>query len=225
MTVQEITENVQEVFPDVGSAQVVKEIDRAQKYFVELTNILEKSVDLSDIVAIASNYIFTLPADFIAVKEILLYDSVGDPVFPSDLELEWYVDKANSKLVFYSTSSTTISGIDASVATAYMVYYYVPTTITIALDVELLIPEEFHEGIYAKVMEKAFAKYRTTVIARNGMPAQIIDHKSIQYWRGEFQVHTIRARQQMRDRKDKTRRDVILHEYAGTIDFPKSKEV
>jgi hypothetical protein len=202
MTVLYAIEQVEQLFPKVGRTQIIGELDKAQKEFVNDTKILTKR---SALTSISTNTSWTLPTDCIEVLGVELYDSTGLEVYLDEVSLTYMI--SNGVITFYSTEDTLITGIPTSVTYIYLDYVYVPTSLTVETDT-FTIPEDFHEAVLDRVLAKFYARFPQPVVTQNGSVITI-DTRSIQYWNSEYNKKRIEGKKWFNIQKDQTHATII----------------
>jgi len=180
MTVQKATEEIQKIFPDLGYTEIWSQLDSAQKELNDDTKTLWAIGQLS---TPSSNTGWSLLSDFLQLEDILLYDSDGEPVYMGDFSYAYEI--TNSKFYIYSLTSTPITGLDASISTAYISYRKRPTSIT-SNSSSFLLPEDHHRGILASAYHKLFMLYPVDQII-NGTVIKARDYRASQLWEKEYE--------------------------------------
>ncbi len=153
MTIQRALERISRTFPDLGSVEIIEELDLSQKRLSDGTYNLQGIGQLSDI---DSNVGWTLPNGFIELIDILLYDADDNPLYMGDYGYKHEI--LNGKFFIYTTDSTPITKLDDSIDTAYIVYYKIPDTITSTSD-SFSLDSRFHDGILAGAYETLYMSY------------------------------------------------------------------
>lgn len=197
MTIQIAVEEIRQIFSNVMEAQIINDLDKAQKEFVRDTECLEVYVALTDI---NSNYKFALPADYNSFKEILAYDANNNPVSLKSLALDYEI--GYGYLFFKSLSSITISALPAEINKIYLGYYKQPVALT-AVTSSFSVPDEYAEGIVSKVMEYYYSKFPVDTKTVTGEIVKTRDFQAVSYYKNKVKEYEIRAKK-WRIRKNNT---------------------
>ena len=160
MTIQKAVEEIRQIFPETMEAQIIYDLDKAQKDFVQETEYLETYVTLTNI---NSNYKFLLPADYNSFKKILAYDVNNNPVSLKSFDIDYEIEYGY--LFFKSLNFVPITAVPIGINKIYLIYYKQPTALT-AVTSSFSIQDEHIDGVIAKVMKKYYSKYRGIKYAR-----------------------------------------------------------
>lgn len=209
MTLENIVEQVQQLFPNIQQAQILKEIDIVQKEFVEETGLLEAEGQLE---GIDENTMWQLPSDFKVLKRIDYYDVQGYPLDPEGMSYD--IERGN--IYFKSTTGEVLLQMPENLVYIVLQYLKVPGNIT-ALTSVLDIPQEFHNAILAKTIERMYARFPVDVLTKDG-PAKMKDWSAVQYWKGEYRNFVIRAKQQANQASDQRPYDIKIYMYPHDIE-------
>lgn len=182
MTVKNIIEQVQTVFPKIGKTQIIKSIDYAQKKYAGEIGLLRKTGTLS---SPSSNITWTLPTDCKQVIDILFYNSNDMPLYMDDLGLSYEI--VFGKITFINDDGTKLSNLPTTVDSAYIVYEHYPSTVD-GEDDSLDIDEELHDAIVAWVMKDYHSKYPVEVMTNDGV-IMTKDWRAVSHWQGEYMYY------------------------------------
>lgn len=180
MNTSQIIESIRQVFPNLSRNQIRLDLDTAQKLLASEAGDLKTRGSLS---SISTNFAWALPARFIAVDDLVFYDSSGNPKYPSDFNYKYEIELG--KLFIYSTESTPITGLDSSIATAYLHYRQLPNTLstdTTSMEVE----EQFRDAIESYLLGKYFAKFPIDVV-NNGQVFKALNLQAAQLHKNEYE--------------------------------------
>ena len=224
MTTSEMYESVKQLFPSLGQTQIILEIDRAQKKFCRKTKVLRK---IGTLATLTSKAYWDIPADFIHLYEVELYDSDYAPLNKIDEEIDWYIDgdtsagKYNGQLRFYSTNSTEISTIPTTISYILTRYSHLPTTLATVATTLDIVDDDFTEGIFALVLESFYARMPVSLgVDRGGNPVQGINSNMVSYWRGKARGIEIDAKKWI-NKRESTERNATNYQHAGATSLPK----
>jgi len=185
MTLQNIIEIVKESFPDKGEPRIIKEIDLAQKTFVEETDITKDRAALS---GLSSGVSFDLPSGYLKVKRVDFLDS-NNKVIDHPLIYNIEFDK-----ITFDATDYDITVIPSSIAKIIINYVPRPADITSRSD-SFTIPQEFIPAIEAKVMERFYALFPTiTTTDKNGNSIMVKDWNAVHYWVSIYDKYRIEAK-------------------------------
>lgn len=210
MTVQQITEEILQQFPQLGERQVLLHIDRAQKEFCRETRTL---IGTAKCAGIASTVVFTLPATFISMIEVIPYNADGIVT-----GMEWVDYKIDSgKIHFFNMNETILTGIPSNVSHLYLVYYKLPTTIASITDT-FSVKEELIYAIFYRVMETLSA----TIPIKQQAGEQVIsarDWSAVRYFNSRYQEYVRMAKVDRNISADE-RYKLISYDIAGNFRLP-----
>ena len=221
-------ESVQQLFPDLGQTQIILEIDRAQKKFCRKTKILK---EVGNLATLTSKAHWDLPAGFIELYEVELYDSSYAPLHKVDEDIDWYIDSGGSfglggggttmGLRFYSTNGTEISSIPTSITYILTRYAVAPTTLATVATALDVTNDDQTEGIFALVLESFYARIRVPLgTDRNGNAMVGIDAKMVTYWQAKAREIELDAKKWI-NKLDSTERRTRNYQHAGLYSLPK----
>jgi hypothetical protein len=207
MTLENLIEEVRTVFPNVGVMRIIKTADRAQKILCEDTHCLMGIAELTD----PTSYVaWGIPDDFVALDRIRVYDSSNDPVYLGEDNLKYKVE--DGYIIFYATTSTTISTLPSNYTTVNAHYFKRPATLD-DIDDTFDIDEAFHEALLAKVFERMHAMNLTPISAEGEVVRMGINTPILRYWASQYNDRKIAAMRKanMRGRKGKFRIQPYYH--------------
>lgn len=166
MTLKQILETIQEIFPKIGWTQFVIDANSVYKDYCRETEILTKSDDLSFTTTTTS---YTLADEFTdmdgeKITNIEFKDSSGDLVERS-YRLTWEV--ADGVLTFYNYKGSDIDSI-ANITTITFHYVYVPTSLSGESDEPAVPKELISEAIIEGLYKKYYLRYPTDTLDRQG---------------------------------------------------------
>ena len=214
MLVQKIIEEVNQVFPKLGETQIMHDLNIAQKDFVLETDYLEDYASLANPNAGCS---WVLPNDYRKLKEVLIYDINGEPLYLEDYGIAYEIELGN--IYFYSTQATSISTLPSAIAYLFIIYYREASDITNPAN-EFEINDEHLAGVYSKIYKEYFAKYPTDVVTATGSVISTINISVANYWRTIEIEFRIKAKKWINSKNDTSDGHVIYQE-AGKWQFPK----
>lgn len=206
MSVYNIIERVQSIFPNVGTTMILKEVDRVQKKFCAETKILKGRGLLE---SISTNTAWELPSDFEELYDVTYYNSDNKPLYEQDYNDSYKWEIEFGKIYVYSLSSTSITGLASGINACYIHYYKAPTAINDTTD-DLSIPYEFDEAIEAKVMQRFY-----TLFSKDADK-----WSAIQYFESVWRSG-IKDAKAKRNNWDKQGFDLQAYDYAGRVEMPR----
>ncbi len=210
MTVNNIIEEVKQIFPEISESQIIKTIDYAQKKYAGEVGILRKSGELTDI---SSNITWVLPSDCKQVIDITFYDSNDMPLYMDDLGLLYQI--VFSKITFLKSDGTKLSNIPDSVSSVYIDYEYYPETIS-GVDDTLEIDEELHGAILSEVLRSLFSKIPVDVLTRDGV-IKSRDWSAVQYHGAEYSKYVTKGKARAEVGKDGIDADITYDKLGNPI--------
>lgn len=183
MKLLELIEEIRQHFPEVIRKEIVKDLNKAYKYFCHETRLTVKQ---SDLTIVANTVEYDLPTEFSDldfIKAIIFKDSSGN-VIDKTSELQFTI--INKKIKFYDFYGSSITAIPSDIATITFVYVYEPEDLEDDAD-EPSINDKFHDALIYKVLEKYYLTFPT--ITRQ-LPDQSIiktkDFASAQAFGGKY---------------------------------------
>jgi hypothetical protein len=212
MTVKNLYEFIQKVFPSIGQTEIIKLIDQKQKELSQETKLLTARAELSDI---STNFAWLLPSDFLEFVSIKAYDEDDKPYYISEQYLEFEIEFG--KIYAKSLSPTVRTTIPDAISKIYLHYIKKPATITSISD-SLTIDEVIHEGIKAGVLQELFATTQVEVIS-GGQVVKVFDPRMINYWENQYDKYRIKGKK-LANQKKQSQGDVIFYPYAGKFNLP-----
>ena len=211
MTVLNVYEEIQQLFPQLGASHIVKLIDNAQKELAGETKQLTARAQLADI---NTNFAWSLPGDFLEFQSVRAYDSNDSPYYYDTFEFEIEFGVLYAK----SLNSTPITAIADAISKLYLHYIKSASAIT-STSGAFSIDERLHGGIKARVLQNLFGTIPTDVIS-GGQVAKIINLQAASYWGGQYENYKDEARKIANKRKN-IPGEVIYYPYAGKFNLPK----
>ena len=187
MTAKTIVESVRQIFPTIGSTQILKEIDLVQKEFADETEILTASAELT---SPSTNTVWALNSSIKSIYNIEAYDSNSLPVELDDVNLTYNIEFG--QITFIDTTGVVITGLPTGINSIYVSYYKIPASITAETD-SLEIPEQFHEGILARVFERFYSRFPIDMVVQ-GQIVKAVDWNAVKYWNGVYTEIRIKAK-------------------------------
>lgn len=219
-TILKTVEEIKQVFPIRGEAQIIFDLDKAQKDFINETQYLNKSSSLS---GLTSDFAWALPSDFVEFKSLLVYNSSGEPLRLIDYYLDYEI--SGGYIVFKSTNSTVITSIPVGIATIYLSYYYRPATLT-AITSSFSVEDEHIDGLKARVLESYYATIPVdTFNYRTGEIVKLRDLNSAGYWKGKAKEYEIKAKKYIIGKNNIGFKGAINYGMAGSFLLPLSSEI
>lgn len=215
MTIQRAIEEIKQVFPNVLESQVIYDLDRMQKDFVDETDYLESYVVLSDIHTYCA---WTLPTGYRRFKEILLYDANNNPLELADYQITYEIEFG--KIFFKSTTTTPITKLPAAIIYVYLGYYYTSDTLSATTD-SFSINDSHIEGVTSKVYENYYSKFVVDILMPNGNIIKTRDFNAVNYYRGKVREYVIKAKKWVLGKNDTTDGSAINYGMAGEFVFSK----
>jgi hypothetical protein len=216
MTIQRSVEEINQIFPDVKEAQIVYDLDTAQKDFCFETEYLQDVASLSDP---TGGIAWDLPSDYRAFKKLLFYDVNGNPLYLKDYYIKYEID--NGVLYFRSVGEDVITTLPADFTTVYLMYYKRPSTLTSVGDAFSVLDEHIL-GVQAKIFETYFARYPVpTLNYRTGEVVKLRDLASVKYWNAKAKEIEIKAKRYIIGKEKTDDNQVINYGMAGAFVLPK----
>lgn len=212
MTLGNIVENVMLAFPRATEAQIIKEVDVAQRKFVARTRLLKEVGELSGIDSYIS---FSLPNNFKSLISINYYDSNDAPIYEEELDIaaEIHTVSGSKKITFRSTTLTPISEIPSSIDSIQLEYYKYPDAITTTSS-SLSIAEEYWEALENMVMIKLYKIYPQTVVSEKGSYS-MIDWRAIAFLQKQVEAYERKAEIERNVGSDDRPYDIQIYTHAG----------
>lgn len=218
MTIQKSIEDINQIFPMVRGAQIIADLDKAQKDFVDETFYLETYYSLNNI---SSNTTWLLPTFFNSLKEVLFYDSNGNPLYKEDFKIDYEIEFGN--LYFKSTTAEPLVNIPAGISYILIGFYQKPFSLTSIAD-SFSVNDEHIDGIVAKVYAKYYSRFSVDVTTRTGELIKTRDFNAVRYWEGKAQEYRIKAKRWVNKKNDvNTDGSVINYGMGGIFQLPLKK--
>lgn len=211
-TLQQI-ESIRQIFPNLSRNQIRLDLDTAQKLLASETGEIKTRVSLSNI---ATNFAWALPSGFIGVEDLVFYDSSNNPKYIGDFHYKYEIEL--DKLFIYSTQSTPITGLDASIASAYLHYRALPATLT-SESTSMEMAEQFRDACESYLLGKYFAKFPVDVIA-NGQIIKTLNIQAAQLHKNEYEKLRIKLKKYLGS-QPKTSGEAQYYQHAGAQVLPK----
>jgi len=220
---QNIYEEIQKLFPDKKAAQITLSMDMAQKRFVSLTHVLRK---VGELAGLTSQVTWGVPAGFVKMYEVELYDSDGKWLNKFDEDINWRLDGnlggSRLYLTFFDTSTDKkITSIPTSIDAIWIWYSFLPATlsdITTGIDIE----EQFMPAIKAGVLEDYYASTPVPLgVDKEGKNSLFgINTNMVAYWGGKFKELVIEAKKWV-NAWDSSDRRAQNYQHGGKFVIPK----
>ena len=182
MTVRNLVEEIQLVFPQVGVTMILKELNNAQNKFAFESRVLRGS---SQLTTITSTYNYTLPTDFYSLLRIDYFDSSNKKL--DFVDMIYKVE--GGYITFNSRNTTSFTGFSSTVNNIIIRYVKKPTEITgftvtstlgVVSEATLDIPDLFTEGVQAKILERLYTLFPVPIATQNGVTQginmQVVSH-------------------------------------------------
>ena len=210
MTCQSAMEEIHELFPNITDTAIYRDLDSAQKKFVNATKLLTARGACSDV---STNFGWNLPSDCIEVYDFKAYNSSGEPVYFGVEQLNWEVEF--DKIYLYSLTSTPISVTPSGISSLYVHYRKDPSTVTTSAST-FTVNEKYHKGIVADVLSEYFAKYPTLMIQGSMMR----DFNAAKYWQTIYNQHRIEAKKDAGNAQYSHGGDPVNYPFGGKFELP-----
>ena len=146
MTLQQIVENILEVFPQKTETQVQLDVNSALRRFVEKTKCYIKDADLT----LNGTLILSYPTDMLVPISVQAFDALSAGNKLDDL-LEWQINR--SKIEFLDLDDVTSLTMPSDVLRLSIRYAAYAPALTTDAGVPA-IPAEFHEALECAVLAK-----------------------------------------------------------------------
>ena len=213
MTLQQLIEGVEQVFPTVRRQQIIKEFDIAQKQLCSEAEILEESGSLSDVDTYIS---WNLPSGFVTLKQVDLYDSSGDPIYIENQDLDFEV--YDGKIHFFSKTSTPLDNIPSTITYIVLRYSKMPSDLD-TVDSTVDIDEVEYPAMEALVMKRLYSKIRVPkFVDKEGNVISTIDTSALKYWDAEYHRLKVEAKRRQ-NLLDDTVRTSTFYPHTGQVYF------
>lgn len=212
MTILNLVEMVEDIFGQGKRTFILKQIDSAQKEFCRSSKILTDRAELTDI---TNNVAWVLPADFLKLTELEVYDSNGYPLSLFNQGLKYEIEFG--ALYFISLASTPLVSIPTAIDSMFIKYIKLPTTITDLTD-SLDIPEDYHLAMEAFLLERMYARYPVDIVS-NGQIVKGIDRQMVRYYNEKYKEYIREARKNRFN--DESITEPIQYPGAGKYELPK----
>lgn len=215
MTLKNMVETVQQIFPNIGETQVVHEIDKAQKDFCRRTGILRKLFKLTDIDTKSS---WELPEKVVEIDEVLPFNDEGQPCYFSMYNISWLVE--DGMLRFYSYDGTTLENL-SDFGNVYVRAVVIPDTISTVSDT-LEIDEDFHEYLLNYVFERFYSSFPVEVLTQSGV-VKTRDWQAVKYHAAKY-LEGIKEGKRRKNSEGTTQWNVQIYQDAGLTDAFRPRE-
>ena len=195
MTVRNLVEEIQLVFPQVGVTMILKELNNAQNKFAFESRVLRGS---SQLTTITSTYNYTLPTDFYSLLRIDYFDSSNKKL--DFVDMIYKVE--NGYITFNSRNTTSFTGFSSTVNNIIIRYVKKPTEITgftvtstlgVVSEATLDIPDLFTEGVQAKILERLYTLFPVPIATQNGV-TQGINMQAVSHFNKVYRENVMQAK-------------------------------
>lgn len=159
MTLLQLIEEIRQHFPEVVRKEIVKDLNKAYKYFCHETRLTVKQADLTITTNTVEYDLLTEFPDLDFIKAIIFKDSEGNPVSKTS-ELQFTI--LNKKIKFYDFLGGDLGAIPSEIATITFIYVYQPEDLEDDAD-EPIIDAKFHDALIYRVLEKYYLTFPTVV--------------------------------------------------------------
>ncbi len=218
MTIQQHVQEINQIFPKLLHSQIIKDLDVAQKKFIEETFYLESYYSLN---GLSANTSWLLPPVFNGLKEVLLYDINGNPLYISDYQMAYEIEFGY--LFFKSLTDTPLTAIPTGIAYIYVAFYLKAQPLT-SLISEYSVNDEHVDGIVAKVYKDYYAKFPVEIMVQRGVTAGEIIHtrdfNAVKYWASVEVENRVMAKRWVNRKNDTTDGSAINYGMAGNFVLP-----
>lgn len=215
MTLQQLVEGVEQMFPTVGRTQIIKEFDLAQKTLCSEAGLIEESGELSDVTSYIS---WALPSGFVKLNQVDLYDSNGYPLYKENLNIDFEV--YDGYIHFLSTTSTPLTSMPSSISDIVLRYERMPSdleSVTSTVDID----EVEYPAMEAFVLKRLYSKIPVPkYVDKDGNLVNVIDSTQLKYWDAEYYRLKVEAKRR-NNLIDNTKRDSVFYKHAGSSYFLK----
>lgn len=219
MIIKSKVEEIRKVFPTVLEAEIIKSLNIYQKDYVNETSYLEDYVELADIHLGMS---WNLPSDYNRFKEILMYDTNGNPLYMEDFYMTYEIDYGI--LYFKTTDTNNITKLSDGIATVYLGYYKSPGELSTIGD-SFSVNDDHIPGIMAKVYKEYYAKYPVDILVNKGVNAGEVIHNrdfnAVNFWATQEVDYRRKGKRWVNRKNDDGKHDVINYGMAGKFELPK----
>lgn len=215
MTLQQLVEGVEQMFPTVGRTQILKEFDLAQKTLCSEASLIEESGSLSDVDSYIS---WNLPSGFVKLNQLDFYDSDGYPLYIENLNIDFKI--YDGQIHFFSITSTPLSSMPSTISYIVLRYDRLPSDIdSITSTVE--IDEVEYPAMEAFVIKRLYSKIPVPkYVDNNGKIVNVIDSTQLKYWDNEYHRLKIEAKRR-NNLLDDTERTSVFYPHTGKTYFVK----
>ena len=195
MTVRNLVEEIQLVFPQVGVTMILKELNNAQNKFAFESRVLRGS---SQLTTITSTYNYTLPTDFYSLLRIDYFDSSRKRL--DFVDMIYKVE--GGYITFNSRNTTSFTGFSSTVNNIIIRYVKKPTEITgftvtstlgVVSEATLDIPDLFTEGVQAKILERLYTLFPVPIATQNGV-TQGINMQAVSHFNKVYRENVMQAK-------------------------------
>jgi len=207
----QLIESIQQVFPNVSRNQIRLDLDSAQKLFADETGTILVKGSLS---TPATNVAWDLPTGFVELKEFLMYDADGNPVYLEDLNYKYEIDL--DKFYVYTKTSIPLTGLDCTYA--YIIYTALPDTLSTE-SISMDITEHYRDAVESYVLAKYFRKFKIPMVS-NGQVVEAFDPRMSQLHSQEYEKLRIKAKRSFNSRI-KTDNNPLYYSDPGLYYLPK----
>jgi len=166
MILQNIVEYIEIEFPGIGRSQIIKDINRTYKSFVNRTGLIKDTHDVTN----DSSTSYSYPSGINEIYGVEFYDSDSN-LLEGGLP-KYKVD--NKIIYFYDYYWCTLSKLPTDIATIKLYTYDEPDDLT--LSDEVGIPEQFEDALTYGVLARYYTKYPTLdQVSQDGSVTKIRD--------------------------------------------------
>lgn len=208
MTIRNMVESINTVFPNLGEVYIVHEINNAIKHFALKTNGVIGLYKLGN----TDEYVaWRLPENVLRVKSVDVFDSNGRRIYLSDYNINWQV--MDGYLVFYNVYGNKLDRLPDSFYDVYFWADIVPEETVI--DGEIQLDEKYHEAIESKVLAKLYSVYPVE-IATNAGVVKTRDWSAVRYHDAKFNELAREYIKQKNSGKEEGY-SIAVYDYAGEL--------
>jgi hypothetical protein len=213
MNTLQYVEAIQQIFPNVSRNQIRLDLDTAQKILVSEVGSQKARGSLTNP---STNFAWSLPPGFIGLDDVVFYDTNSNPLYLGSFNYKYEIELG--KFFIYSATSVPITGLDSSIAYAYIHYRELPDILSTESNA-MEVVEQFRDAIESYVLGKYFSKFPIDTIARDQV-VKILNLQAAQFHKNEYEKLKIKLKKYLGS-QIKTSGEGQFYQDAGAWQLPK----
>lgn len=220
MIIKNAVEEIHQIFPHTMETQIIKDLDIAQKEFIDETNYLETYFSLN---SIATNTSWLLPIFFNHLIDVRFYDINNNPLYKEDYQIDYEIQYGN--LYFLSVGATPLgTGIPVGISYILVGFNQKPDTLS-SINSIFQVNDEHIPGVIARVYEKYYSRFPVdmtlkTATAKIGETIHTRDFNAVKYWMQKNLYYRQSAKRWINRKNDSSDGRVVNYGMAGRFVLP-----